>query len=217
MKILSSEKGSVLFFILIAVVLFAALSYAVSNMMRSGMSGGSTSISEERAQIYAGEILDYGRTVRQAVQSLRISNGCRDTEISFENNIVAGYTNGTNTDCQIFHGDGANIPWVSPAEDINDGSEWIFNGSNIVDEIGTTLPDLILMLPNISTAICTEINTASGVSSIGTDATINFTQFTGSYVTAATVNFADGNSFGCLNFDNGGTDELFFYQVLIAR
>lgn len=217
MKILSSEKGSALFFILIAVVLFAALSYAVSNMMRGGMSGGSTSISQEKTNIYAGEVLDYGRTIRQAVQGLRISNGCRDTEISFENNIEAGYTNGVNTDCQVFHADGANAVWVSPGADINDGSEWLFNGSNIVDEVGTTSADLILVLPNISELVCTEINDVSSIPSIGTDTTINFSKFTGSYTAVETINFASGNSFGCLNFDNGGTDERFFYQVLIAR
>ncbi len=217
MKMLSCEKGSALFFILIAVALFAALGYAVSNMMRGGISGGSTSISQERAQIYTGEILDYGRATRQAVQGIKISNGCRATEISFENSVEAGYTNGTNTDCQVFHQDGGSMTWVSPANDVNDGSEWIFNGSNIVDGVGTTSADLVMILPNISELICNEINEISGISALGTDAAINFTKFTGTYVAAETINFADGNSFGCLNFDNGGTNELFFYQVLTAR
>ena len=49
------ERGSVLFYILIGVVLFAALSYTVSGMMRGG---DATMITEERSRLLAGEILD---------------------------------------------------------------------------------------------------------------------------------------------------------------
>lgn len=217
MMMRSTEKGSALIFILIAVVLFAALSYTVANMMRGGISGGQTSINSERAGILAGEILDYARTIRQSVQELRISNGCRDTEISFDNSIVAGYANGTNTDCQVFHSDGGDKTWVSPSDDLNDGDEWVFNGGNVVDEVGTMAADLILILPNIKQAVCEKINDRSGITVLGADSGVSFAQFTGTYAAAETIDSAAGYSFGCLNFDNGGTNEPFFYQVLIAR
>ena len=74
-----SEKGSVIFIILIAIILFAALGYAVSNMMR-----GPSNIGNETAGIYASEILTYAQSVREAVHMMRISNGCDDSQISFE-------------------------------------------------------------------------------------------------------------------------------------
>lgn len=161
--------------------------------------------------------MDYGRNVRQAVQSMKISNGCRDTEISFENDIVTGYTNGTNTECQVFERDGGGMNWVSPANNVNDGSEWIFTGTNHVDDLGSTEPDLIMILRNINSNICDRINDTSGISALGSDGGIDFTLFTGTYAATQVIDSADDTMSGCLNHDNGGTDEPFFYQVLVTR
>ena len=49
------EEGNVLFLILIAVVLFAALSYAVTSSTRSG--GGS--VSKDKAKSYAAAIVQH--------------------------------------------------------------------------------------------------------------------------------------------------------------
>ena len=115
-----NEEGSALFYILIGVVLFAALSYTVAGMMRSG---NADMIGEEQANLAAGEILDYARAMRQSVQQMKISNGCNDTDISFENSIVSGYTNGTNTSCQVFHSNGGGMNYVAPSEKWLDASQ----------------------------------------------------------------------------------------------
>lgn len=208
-----TQKGSVLFFILIAVALFAALSYVVSGMMRGG---GSTDVSDEEAKIYAGEIIDYAGSVRQTVQDLRISNNCSDTEISFENEFVSGYANGTDTACQIFDNDGGGMNWSSAASQFNDGTNWLFVASNVVDGVGSSDPDLILVLQNLNVSICTAINEKSGITDLGTDTAIDFTQFTGTYASTQTIDSADGNMMGCLYYVNSGNNP-FFYQVLIAR
>lgn len=46
------ERGNVLIYILIAIALFAALSYTVGNMMRGG---NADMIDEENASLYAGK------------------------------------------------------------------------------------------------------------------------------------------------------------------
>lgn len=206
------QKGSALFLILIAVVLFGALSFSIANMLRGG---DNTDISDEKAGLYAGELLNYGRSLRQSVQNIRISNGCDDADISFENSIESGYTNGSNTECQVFHGNGGGMRWSSPSTDINDGSAWVITGDNQADGIGTATADLIAILPNITLGICNEVNDNFG-SSPGSDAGISFAKFTGSYAVTETLDSADGNMVGCLNYLNSGNN-YFFYQVLIVR
>jgi len=210
------EYGNVLFIILIGVALFGALSFVVSGMMRGG-SGSGNIVSEEKAGLYANEILDYARGVRQAVQDLRISNGCGKGDISFENNIEAGYTNGTNTACQVFHTDGGSLRWFTPDPAINDGSQWVFAGTNDVNGVGSTAADLVMILRNINPQICTKLNDVSGISALGSDSDIDFTKFQGSYSETQTLDSANNITSGCLNYDNSGTDEPFFYQVLVVR
>ncbi|MGB0719547.1 MAG: hypothetical protein ACPGRX_03685 [Bdellovibrionales bacterium] len=207
-----NERGSALFLILIGVALFAALSYVVGGMLRSG---DTSALTGEKAKLHASEIMDYGRAVRQAVQELRI-NGCADTDISFENPVESGYTNGSNTACQVFHSAGGGFNWVRPSDALNDGSAWLFTADNALADIGTSAADLIMILPELPSKICDEINEMSGITATGTDGAIDFTKFTGSYTATQDIAFADGKAMGCLNHNSSG-DHYFFYQVLIAR
>ena len=203
----NGERGNVLFYILIAVVLFAALGFTVSNMMRGG---NVDMISEENASMYAGEILDYGRVMRQAVQDMRISNGCEDTQISFTRESGDDYEHASeNVNCQVFNVDGGDINYTAPHESIT-ASEWIFIGTNIVDGVGTASPDLIALLPDITQTVCNAINERTGITALGADTDIDFTPFAGTYTGTETLDSADSHTHGCLNFDDSG-DNYFFY------
>ena len=81
------EKGSALFIILIAVVLFAALAYAVSQMMRGG---NPNTINIEQSRLAGNEILAYAQSMRQGAQNIKISNGCNHMDSSVENSPVPG-------------------------------------------------------------------------------------------------------------------------------
>lgn len=61
------EAGNVLFLILIAVALFAALSYAVTQSSR----GDGNDISDEQAKLIAGEILNYEVAIKTAAQRIK--------------------------------------------------------------------------------------------------------------------------------------------------
>ncbi len=63
------DSGNVLFLILIAVALFAALAYAVTSSSRSG--GGD--ISKEKASALASQILNHGIAVRTAVTRMTMN------------------------------------------------------------------------------------------------------------------------------------------------
>lgn len=239
----NSQKGSALFLILIAVALFAALSYSVAQMLQGGDGGTIQDLNEQEAQLYAGEILDYGRSLKQAVQDLRISNGCSETQISFENDSVAGYENPnapSDRSCHIFDPAGGGLNWVDPPRiNIRDNAEYTVSNRSSILNIGSdcggsdnSCQELFVALRSLDRAACLEYNKAVGVSNIGDDAPVeiglNFsTKFTGSYIPAANIlgddndgaNFA-GQPIGCYRDATEsflGDPYYDFYQVLVTR
>ena len=77
-KFVLTQGGNALFLILIAVALFAARSYAVTQTSR-----GSGGTGKEEGALRAGEILSYVGTLRQEIDRLIIMNGCNEDDISF--------------------------------------------------------------------------------------------------------------------------------------
>ncbi|MCK5375352.1 MAG: hypothetical protein KAJ40_08705 [Alphaproteobacteria bacterium] len=234
---LKSEQGNVLVYILIAVALFAALGFAVSNMMRS--SGGS--IAGERAVISISEVLDYAKSMRESVQLLRISKECDETQISFERQPFDGTdTDYVNTNapsdysCHIFHPNGAGVAYYAGPEEVS-SADWIFTGANDGENIGNECnedhcADLIAILPGISRSMCKEINKKLNIAKESDYLTqednyfeVDFFQGSYSYEArlsdSATNNALEGKSQGCVrgNSSPQDPDAYYFYQVLLAR
>ena len=84
-----NEKGNVLFLILIAVVLFAALSYAVS---QSNQTSGD--ISSEEAELAAAEIINYFAAIQGEAQRLNLVHGVPYYNINLGNNNSHGSLTG---------------------------------------------------------------------------------------------------------------------------
>ncbi len=225
------QRGSVLFFILIGVALFAALSYSVSSMMRGG-----NKIGDEKAGIYAAEILTYSRSIKEAVSMMQISNDCEDADISFANSIVAGYEHATaaKNGCKIFHSNGGGVSWIKVNSEVNDGSEWIFTGANDGSSIGTgcnnsSCSDLWAILPNIKYEICKSLNKRLGVATANDYMTqendwFSVTKFIGIYSYDARINdtsglYLNGKYSGCFEGKDApqNSGQYYFYQVIIPR
>ncbi len=214
-----NQSGNVLFYILIAVALLAALSYTVAQSGRGSVS----SINRERAYIYATEIIEYGNILSQAVSQIKL-RGYNDNQISFENNKISGYSNSNCTDdeCKIFHINGGSLTWLDPPKSSNDGTDWLIT-VNEINNIGTSNADLILLLQNIDQEICKQINNKlHGTTVIPQESdTINLSKFTGNYtgsVISDASNIISGNYSYC--FEGGTTPPTgtyHYYQVLIAR
>jgi hypothetical protein len=125
-----NARGNVLFILLIAIALIAALTMTV---MRSDVSDVD-SVAPEQARLLAGRILNQARTLEQAVTTLR-SKGCSEQQLSFYTTLVAGYTNAdapVDKSCDIFEREGAGLSWPNPPDLSNDGSAWRMMAGNAV-------------------------------------------------------------------------------------
>ncbi len=232
-----AQSGSILFYILIGIVLFAALSFTMSRINR----GGSNFAGAEQLGLRAGEILDYARSLRTAAQTLQAA-GIPDTLISFENPQEAGYTNAScaKDSCKIFERGGGGLSYTDPLVMWLDESRsaspnfghWLFSGLNAVTDIGTdgagnSSVELLAILPWIKKDLCVKLNDLLGVTNPGGDppqdpGTAEVSgKFTGAYSLSRTIGGAaeiDGQRAAC--FEGGGAPPAgtyHFFQVLLAR
>lgn len=221
-----TQRGSVLYYILIAVVLFAALGFAVSNMMRAG-SGGN--IGAEKDALTADQVLSYARSVRQGAQTLRISNGCAENQISFERSPFDGsdplYMNAaapSDFSCHIFHPNGAG---VGTPEDV-DGKAWRFTSEFYVGGVGSGA-QAISMAIIVGRAVCLAVNRKLDIAQDAIDNPVDDGAGAGNVLPAFNGSFSgsgeillpayEGKMAGCYRSVNAGDDEYTVYQILVAR
>lgn len=170
----ASHSGNALIFILIAIALLGLLTVSMS---RSGSNTNDTG-SYERDQIAASEILTYAKSIENAVQSL-LARDCSENEISFENNLVAGYENlnaPNDNSCHIFNVAGAgltyqnpNTEWLVSSLTGNDSfGDYYVSGTTCVYDLGSfgacwnngtsSDEELILFLPYLKENICKALS-----------------------------------------------------------
>ncbi|MCB1531841.1 MAG: hypothetical protein KDJ35_03125 [Alphaproteobacteria bacterium] len=197
-----SESGNVLFLILIAVALFAALSYAVTQSTRTGGGSGDN----ETALISSAQLTQYPATVRTSVVRMIIGG----TDIgNLEFNDPSEFSNLGSNPVGVFHPSGGGATYSSaPGEMMDDGNPgtWVFNAENEIYYLGTTneaapgtplstTADVIAFLPGITETLCSRINTELGISGIPVE--------TGIDVVTNLVN-TDGTDSGHTDFCDGG-------------
>ena len=221
-KFNSAERGNVLFYILIAVALFAALSYTVSQSFR----GGTNTITDEQARVSAGELLRTMESISQGYGYLWTQEGCSIDEISF---IKSGKAIGaedfdaaspkSDDSCDIFSPLGAGIAYPEnldnyqiPADAgsaLNKLTFW-FSGSNPggtygVDELGTTSGDHMVWLQAVNFNICLNVNKALSHANYTNDIVD-----AGNLVGDATGNTFQGQKAGCRARAAGGPYDVFY-------
>ena len=182
----SQQRGNILFLILLAVVLFAALSYAVTSSTR----GGGKDISAETAQSRAARYLQFSTNMANIVQRMAL-NGVKDVEFKFAGNYRSTNGNGfcgsnpncaVGSACDVFHpsGGGAlplkfeDIAFTPPgccsaSPSLTMPGNVTF-GQGGVAGIGTDAPDLVMMIGGVDPATCNEINRSMGITTSFTDA-----------------------------------------------
>ena len=240
-----SEKGNVLFLILIAVALFAALSYVVTQSTRSG--GGSTE--REKNILSSAQMTQYPTALRTSIIR-QVLAGVAIENVRFDAPGSAGFTT-VSVAQLVFHPQGGGATFQQAPADLSAGGNlpisWTYNAEVEVPGIGLDGAggnDVIAFLPGVSNGICRQVNEELGidVENAGPACTLaagtiapNLTNIdddvdtlmteTDTYTfpgTAAVVLSPDGcttifsrQASGCF-FDATGTRNV-FYSVLLER
>ncbi|MGQ0527854.1 MAG: hypothetical protein ACT4OY_07520 [Alphaproteobacteria bacterium] len=239
------ERGSALIIVLVAVALFAALSFTVTQMLREG---NPKAIVQEKSRLYAQEVLTYANAIREAAREVRISSGCSDTDISFESASAIGYAHvpPARDECKIYDAGGGAMTFAPPSEDWLDGQQAgetlygkIYVAGNVcVPGIGTgdtdacdgdgeDNEDLVLFIPYIRGDVCMALNTLIGVTEdddvppveTGDGWAGGAPLFTGAFSDGTSLD-QDGRTSGC--FEGSGVNDppdnsYHFFLVLSPR
>lgn len=194
----SSQRGSAIIMIFIAVGLFGLLAYAFMQGSRSNVSWLST----EEASSYATNIIGYSGDVRTAVARLR-ARGCADIQMNFENPYYAtvDYANPnspTDESCNIFSTKGGGLKFdmshkamiEAAAEDLGWPPFW-FGSGDVIPGLGTdcaaaSCAELIMSSWGVNKNVCIAINNKLGITNPGgdppNDEMINWPLFKGTYM-----------------------------------
>lgn len=88
----------------------------LASAIAAGSGAFNSDTSAVKAKAQATAILEYAEQVKMAVERV-LEHGCTDTQISFENPIVSGYTNPnapSDKSCHVFDVNGGGIVWKGP-------------------------------------------------------------------------------------------------------
>lgn len=239
------ESGNVLFLILIAVVLFAALSFAVTMTSRSG-----GDVNQDKINLAAAQITQSGVDVDTAILRLRVARNIPDAEISFETDMLDNYENPAciKNDCRVFLPDGGKISYQKPHQEWLDHhfsseayfGEWLYTGTACIPGLGaghdtscggdTDQLELIAILPYLHKDICITLNKKLGVKLInnqppqliGSGWAGGDARFTGTYENGEPILDSGyalyGQAEGC--FEGNGTPpagSYHYYRSIVSR
>lgn len=239
---MQNQRGNVLFMILIAVMLFAALTYAITKDSR-----GNSTMDRERGTISATDYMNYGATMEKATARL-LGDDISENGLSFENTVWKHYDDTdvmganaacTTAACKMFDPAGGGLdPRIftvneapTPADDdVQSGHGVVY--ALKVEGVGTGATDLVLMIAVLDENTCKQINAHLNIDNPSNhppaDSWAGAVVYTGSYTSGpgdATDTIGDaatqivGKTAGCIKRSGGayGSLDNYFYQVLYAR
>lgn len=152
------QTGNVMFMLLIAILLFAALTAAIT---RSDQ--GSASLTGEKTNLSADRVASFGVDVKRATENI-VRNGNSEAAIRFSHADLTGYgTPDTTPKTEVFNIQGGGAGFMTVPENMNDGSQWEFTGATAAPGVGdNATADLIMVLPNVNERFCRAFNKKAG-------------------------------------------------------
>lgn len=179
----SSEKGNVLFLILIAVALFAALSYAVTSSSRTG--GGDASAEVNKTNIAA--LQQFAPTLRTGIIRMTVSRGIPLSDIDFNEPDVFSTLPADAMAHNVFNPQVGGVIYSQVPRPLKDpayiGSQWIITSNNEVKGIGSTSSgpgadiasvDVVAFAPGLTRDACEQINKSIGVTGVPVQSSVDY-------------------------------------------
>ena len=222
----NTESGNALWFVMLGIVLLAALTIAVTR--------GSDSVEQsgdfERYRVQATDVMRYTKGIEQAVETMR-ARGISENDISFHTD-EWGHTDYEHTPAQpnshhIFHPEGTGISFRTlPA-----ASNWEIFGSHKVQDLETSANDLIIQA-EVSRNVCIQINMLMDITNpVGeppsddgeppSDDIDAVDPYVGSFANGAGVDLTIGDDAAELAGEQVGCREdagsFYYYHALIPR
>lgn len=218
-----------MFYILIAIGLLAALSYAIAQGSRTS----ATALTQDRSELLASQIIEYGDVLSKSVAQMRLrGTGIADLRFSHPDLDAAYGTYGDDPDNEVFHPNGGGVNYQSLPADITATPDWIFTAQNPVQDVGLTCTnsscsELLAVAVGINESVCVAINELISVANVSgappADGAVSTdTLFAGAFAYGNEIigdgdgsigaSNMSGQTAACILDDTAG--ENIFYQVL---
>ncbi|MGB0719383.1 MAG: hypothetical protein ACPGRX_02860 [Bdellovibrionales bacterium] len=157
-----AQSGNALIYVLIAIVLFAALSFTLARQTDTNEAGY---LSDEKAELYATQIISYAAQAKSAIDQM-LFTGTDIDDLDFTDPSDAGFNSGTQLDrtYRVFHPEGGGLtkgrlPSEAVTNAITDPpAGWYVGRFNTVEWTESTAQDVILVAYQIKQAVCEKIN-----------------------------------------------------------
>lgn len=158
------QSGNVVFFIFLAIALFAALMYTLT---QTGHRGSAETISQERSRLLATQILDYGEKLSRALERM-IRKGISEGDLSFydpERNPDDAYRHSPlqPEEYRVFGPKGGGVPHTTFSDDlfipgVGPRAVDVLTGMRVKGFGSDDLSDLVMVLPYVKKSICEQLN-----------------------------------------------------------
>lgn len=179
-----TQRGSALFLILLGIALFAALSFAVTQMMRTSDQSVSSAIgNSEKKDLNVSDVQQFLEAIRLSVQQMTSTQNVPESNIDFKNDvykIASGAANVANINgncindsCHVFmpyNPNGlrpmifsglATTPEQSNVALPKNGHGQIYQIA--IDGVGSTEPELVFVIHGVQPDFCNYFNQKQGV------------------------------------------------------
>jgi len=155
----NNAQGNALIYVLIAIALFAGLSFTLSRQSRNS---GTSEIDDAKAELYAMQLITHASQVKSIIEQMSFT-GSNIDDLIFTKPSEAGFSNAPYIH-KVYHPQGGGLTAATiPAQAIYQISStppagWYLDRFNNVEWTKTAGTDVMLTAYQISRAVCEKIN-----------------------------------------------------------
>ena len=214
-----NESGNAIWFVLLVIVLLAALTITVTRSSDTTEQSGDI----EQYRIQASRIMNAAHDLERAIDQMRM-RGISESDLCFHDS-GWGHTDYNSADCSnaenvIYSVAGGGLTFSALPNVIG----WDIAGSHAVQDVESSANDLILQA-QVKKGLCLQMNKMLGIANPSGDAPVDdaspVARFAGSYASAAADNLIGNAAAGLAGQKSGcrkdAAGDYYFYHVLIAR